>query len=95
MNKTISPSLALPSSFMKSGLQKEVLALYKNFLQIANQQSVPSVRDNLKQFLRREFKCKANEIHPKDINGIEHQMRMARKRLEFFKGHKSIKSFKF
>ena len=80
---------------MKSGLQKEVTSLYRNFLRTANEQSVPSVRENLKQFLRREFKSKAAEINPKNINGIEHQMRLARKRLEFFTEHKSIKKFTF
>lgn len=80
---------------MKSGLQKEVISLYRNFLRTAKEQSVPSVRENLKRFLAREFKSKATEINTKDINGIEHQIRLARKRLEFFKEHKSIKKFTF
>lgn len=80
---------------MKSGLQKDVLSLYRSFLRTAKEQSVPSVRENLKQFIRQEFKNKATLINKKDISGIEHQMTLARRRLEFFKEHKSIKKFTF
>lgn len=80
---------------MKSGLQKDVLSLYRSFLRTAKEQSVPLVRENLKQFIRQEFKNKATLINKKDISGIEHQMTLARRRLEFFKEHKSIKKFTF
>ena len=80
---------------MRSGLQKDVLSLYRNLLRAANAQFHCSVRENLKKFIRHQFKSKATQINPKDITAIEHQMRLARRRLEFFEEHKSIKKFTF
>lgn len=80
---------------MKSGLQKQVLNLYRRLLRTASKQTVPIVQDNLKQFIRREFKEKAKEINFKDISSIEHQIRLGERRLEFFKEHLNLKKFSF
>jgi hypothetical protein len=80
---------------MKSGLQKQVLNLYRRLLRTASEQTVPTVRHNLKQFIRKEFKSKANEINSKDISSIEHQIRFGERRLEFFEEHFNLKKFSF
>lgn len=80
---------------MKSGLQKQVLNLYRRLLRTASKQTFPIVRDNLKQFIIKEFKVKAKEINSKDISSIEHQIRLGGRRLEFFKEHLNLKKISF
>lgn len=80
---------------MKSGLQKQVLNLYRRLLQTASKQEIPSVRNNLKEFIRKEFKEKSKEINQKDISSIEHQIRLGERRLEFFIEHFNLKKFSF
>ena len=80
---------------MKSGLQKQVLNLYRQLLRTASNQSIPAVQENLKKFIRIEFKRKAKEINSKDISSIEHQIRRGERRLEFVKVHVNIKKFSF
>ena len=80
---------------MKSGLQKQVLNLYKRLLKTASKQEIPAVQINLKEFIRKEFKTKAKVINSKDISSIENQIRIGERRLEFFKEHLNIKKFTF
>jgi len=80
---------------MKSGLQKQVLNLYRRLLRTASKQTVPKVKENLKQFIRKEFNSKANEINLKDISSIEHQIRLGERRLEFFEEHLNLKKFSY
>lgn len=80
---------------MKSGLQKQVLNLYRRLLRTASNQNLPTVRESLKQFIRKEFKEKRNEINYKDISSVEHQIRLGERRLEFFREHLNLKKFEF
>lgn len=80
---------------MKSGLQKQVLSLYRQLLKASSAQSNPSVRDSLKQYFRNEFKSKALELSYKDITAIEHQIRLGERKLDFLKEHLSLKRFSF
>lgn len=80
---------------MKSGLQKQVLSLYRQLLKTSSNQASSAVRQNLKQFFQKEFKSKAKEISYKDICSIEHEIRVGERKLEFLKEHPSIKGFKF
>lgn len=80
---------------MKSGLQKDVLSLYRQFLKIARLQQFPNVRVSLKELVKKEFKVKAQEINERNIQAIEHELRIGRKKLEFFKEHPKIKKISF
>ena len=80
---------------MKSGLQKQVVSLYRNLLRVTRLQEVPSVRFSLREFFKKEFKRKSTEIGAKDIQAIEHEMRIEKKKLEFFKEHTKIKRISF
>ena len=79
---------------MKSGLQREVLSLYRELLKTSKKQICP-VQIPLNSIIRQEFKIKSREIDKKDLTTIEYQLRIGRKRLEFFKEHSSIKKITF
>ena len=80
---------------MKSGLQKDVLSLYRRLLRVTRLQQFPPVRGPLKEFVKREFRGKAGEIGEKNIQAIEHELRIGRKKLEFFEEHTRIKNISF
>jgi len=80
---------------MKSGLQKDVISLYRNLLRVTRLQKFPSVRASLKELIKREFRGKASEIGEKNISVIEYELRIGRKKLEFFEEHTKIKKISF
>lgn len=80
---------------MKSGLQKDVLSLYRNLLKAARLQQFPAVRDSLKELVKREFKVKATEIGQRNVQAVEYELRIGRKKLEFYTEHNKIKNISF
>ncbi len=70
---------------MRSGLQKQVLQLYKDFLiEIARKDS--QVQGKFKTFIKNEFLTK-REIPKKDYDSIEYFLRLGRKQLEILKSN--------
>ncbi|KAG8790312.1 hypothetical protein FRC12_012181 [Ceratobasidium sp. 428] len=63
-----------------SGLQKEVLALYRRALRMINSKPAPN-RPNFYILVQHEFRVRG-AVSPRDVNTIEYLMRQGRKRLE-------------
>ncbi|KLO04765.1 hypothetical protein SCHPADRAFT_840230 [Schizopora paradoxa] len=68
-------------SLRKSGLQREVLALYRRALRIASKKPAVS-QDKFRTFFRYNFHVNAQSISPRNINAIEHLLRKGRRQLE-------------
>ncbi|EPT05236.1 hypothetical protein FOMPIDRAFT_1027424 [Fomitopsis schrenkii] len=70
-----------------SGLQKEVLALYRRALRMAH--SKPStVRDKFDLFVRYTFRARASSVMPRDVAAIEHLLRHGRRQVEMYEDNK-------
>ncbi|ETN38663.1 uncharacterized protein HMPREF1541_06700 [Cyphellophora europaea CBS 101466] len=65
-----------------SGLQREVLKLYRRCLREANKKPEHS-RANFKAAARREFR-KASSIDRKDFSAVETLLRMGHRKLELY-----------
>ncbi|KAH9998883.1 complex 1 protein-domain-containing protein [Xylariaceae sp. FL0662B] len=75
-----------------SGLQKEVLSLYRNCLR-ASRKKPPESRPNFESFLRSEF-SKNIKVDKRDFAAIEFLLRKGRRQLEIMSapGIKDIKN---
>ncbi|KZT73760.1 hypothetical protein DAEQUDRAFT_661624 [Daedalea quercina L-15889] len=70
-----------------SGLQKEVLALYRRALRMAH--SKPSaVRQNFDLFVRYTFRTRASAVSSRDVAAIEHLLRHGRRQVEMYEDNK-------
>ncbi|KAK2812370.1 hypothetical protein FQN50_001369 [Emmonsiellopsis sp. PD_5] len=65
-----------------SGLQREVLSLYRTALREIRKKPVES-QDNFKQFARQEFR-KNLSISKKDFSAIEYLLRKGRRQIEMY-----------
>lgn len=65
-----------------SGLQKQVLALYRDCLKEAAKKP-PDARDNFKTFARNEFKQNVL-LDKKDFSAIEYLLRKGQRQLEIY-----------
>ena len=65
-----------------SGLQKEILKLYKEFLKTAN---TKKNKEELKEIIRTRFKENAKKYSVHNITAIEWQVRYAKSQLEMLK----------
>ncbi|KAK7689997.1 hypothetical protein QCA50_006639 [Cerrena zonata] len=70
-----------------SGLQKEVLALYRRALRMV-QTKPPPVQPKFRLFVQHTFKTQAFSLSPKDISAIEHLLRKGKKQLEVYEDPK-------
>ncbi|KAI1789619.1 hypothetical protein LXA43DRAFT_559646 [Ganoderma leucocontextum] len=70
-------------SLRRSGLQKEVLSLYRRALRMANAKP-PAVQPKFRLFVRYTFKTQAAAVSPRDIAAIEHMLRRGRRQLETY-----------
>ncbi|KAI0034643.1 hypothetical protein K488DRAFT_77140 [Vararia minispora EC-137] len=66
-----------------SGLQKEVLALYRRALRMVRTKP-PETRDKFRLFARYQFKTQATAISPRNLNAVEHLIRKGRRQLETY-----------
>lgn len=70
-----------------SGLQRQVLALYRDVLRGARALTVPRpARASAAAFARAEFRAKATSVEGRDYLRIEHLLRTGRKQLAALKG---------
>ncbi|KAF4590151.1 hypothetical protein EYR40_009451 [Pleurotus pulmonarius] len=73
----------------KSGLQKEVLALYRRALRMASTKP-PSAQPRFFLFVRFTFRQQSASVSSRDVAAIEHLIRKGRRQIEAFED-KSVK----
>ncbi|KAI0761937.1 hypothetical protein BD413DRAFT_485215 [Trametes elegans] len=67
----------------RSGLQREILALYRRALRMVNTKP-PAAQPKFRLFVRYSFKTQATAISPRDIATIEHLLRRGRRQIEMY-----------
>ncbi|KAG7445783.1 uncharacterized protein BT62DRAFT_179761 [Guyanagaster necrorhizus] len=67
----------------RSGLQREVLSLYRRALRMVRTKP-PSTRAKFLLFVRYSFHRNATTISPRQVSVIEHLMRQGRKQIEMY-----------
>ncbi|CDP00907.1 unnamed protein product [Coffea canephora] len=72
-----------------SGMQKQVLALYRGFLRAAHSKS-PEERHKIESFVSSEFRRNAKQIDRKNFQYIEYLLRLGKKQLEQLKNPDTI-----
>jgi succinate dehydrogenase assembly factor 1 len=65
-----------------SGLQKQVLALYRRSLRAAAALQAPDARQQAFDYVRTEFRAKASSVNKLDVQRIEYLLRQGAKRLD-------------
>ncbi|KAG1822982.1 uncharacterized protein BJ212DRAFT_1263387 [Suillus subaureus] len=70
-------------SARKSGLQKEVLALYRRALRMVRTKPA-STQPKFHLFVRYNFHTQASSVSPRDVTVIEHLLRRGRRQLEMY-----------
>lgn len=70
-------------SARRSGLQKDVLELYRRALRMVRAKP-ESTRPKFLLFVRYNFRQQAQNISPRDVSAIEHLMRRGRRQLETY-----------
>ncbi|KAF9013283.1 hypothetical protein BDQ17DRAFT_1419441 [Cyathus striatus] len=66
-----------------SGLQKDVLALYRRALRMTRTKP-PSTRSKFLLFVRYTFHQNAIKVTPRNVSAIEHMMRIGTRQLETY-----------
>ncbi|KAL3503819.1 hypothetical protein ACH5RR_033660 [Cinchona calisaya] len=72
-----------------SGMQKQVLALYRGFLRVARSKS-PEERHRIESFVSVEFRRNSKQIDGKNFQYIEYLLRLGKKQLEQLKNPDTI-----
>ncbi|KAA1477538.1 hypothetical protein DENSPDRAFT_844701 [Dentipellis sp. KUC8613] len=70
-------------SARRSGLQKDVLLLYRRALRMVRTKP-PAAQPKFLLFVRWSFKTQAASISPRDVSAIEHLLRRGRRQLETY-----------
>ncbi|KAG7088431.1 hypothetical protein E1B28_012424 [Marasmius oreades] len=70
-------------SLRKSGLQKEVLSLYRRALRMVRSKSSAG-RPKFSLFIRYTFRTNATSISPRNVSAIEHLLRKGRRQLDLY-----------
>lgn len=75
----------------RSGLQNEVLALFRQLLRCAKSKG----GEELHRYVAQEFRVRAGNVRKFDFNGIEHAIRHGQKQLKMIKspGFKGANAF--
>ncbi|TDL17870.1 hypothetical protein BD410DRAFT_753904 [Rickenella mellea] len=68
-------------SLRRSGLQKEVLSLYRRALRLVRTKPPPT-RPKFLLFIRYSFHKNARSISPRDVSAIEHLLRKGKRQIE-------------
>ncbi|KAI0354967.1 hypothetical protein OH77DRAFT_1504612 [Trametes cingulata] len=74
-------------SARRSGLQREVLSLYRRALRMVNTKP-SSAQPKFRLFVRYSFKTQATAISPRDIATIEHLLRRGKRQVEMYEDPK-------
>ncbi|GLJ45782.1 hypothetical protein SUGI_0963490 [Cryptomeria japonica] len=72
-----------------SGMQKQVLSLYRAFLRSARCKE-PHQRHTIQQVVSREFRKNATSVDKKDFNYIEYLLRRGQKQLDQLKSSSAV-----
>ncbi|KAF8798945.1 hypothetical protein BYT27DRAFT_7121978 [Phlegmacium glaucopus] len=67
----------------KSGLQKDVLSLYRRALRMVNTKP-DSVRPKFRLFIRFSFHTNASKVSPRNISSVEHLLRKGTRQIELY-----------
>ncbi len=67
-----------------SGLQRDVLALYRDFHRVLRSKQ-PAVRDTTWAYVQQRFRADAQALRRSDVSLIEYRVRQGRKQLETIK----------
>ncbi|KAF8073693.1 hypothetical protein FPV67DRAFT_1478939 [Lyophyllum atratum] len=70
-------------SLHKSGLQKEVLALYRRALRMVHSKPLHT-RPKFLLFVRYAFRTNASTISPRNVSAIEHLLRKGKRQIEIY-----------
>ncbi|CAL1713127.1 unnamed protein product [Somion occarium] len=70
-------------AIQRSGLQKEILALYRRALRMVRTKPPPT-QEKFRLFVRYAFKTQATALSPRDVSAIEHLLRKGRRQLETY-----------
>mmetsp|Transcript_24661 Transcript_24661/g.35397 ORF Transcript_24661/g.35397 Transcript_24661/m.35397 type:complete len:96 (-) Transcript_24661:324-611(-) len=62
-----------------SGLQKDVLSLYRSLLRSAKLKDEAGLSGNLCNFVKKEFRLRASLVNKNDFRAIEHNLRHGHK----------------
>ncbi|TEB30657.1 hypothetical protein FA13DRAFT_1630461 [Coprinellus micaceus] len=68
---------------MKSGLQKEVLALYRRALRMVRTKP-ESARSRFRLYMQYTFHNNAKSISPRNVSAIEHLLRKGKRQIEMY-----------
>ncbi|KAJ3722073.1 hypothetical protein DFJ43DRAFT_678623 [Lentinula guzmanii] len=71
------------STLRRSGLQKDVLSLYRRALRMVKTKP-PSTQDKFTLYVRYTFRTSASSVSPRDVSAIEHLMRKGKRQLETY-----------
>jgi len=71
----------------RSGLQREVLALYRRALRMVSTKP-PQTQPKFLLFVRYSFKTQAASVSPRDVAAIEHMLRRGRRQVEVYEDSK-------
>ncbi|KAJ3854458.1 hypothetical protein EV368DRAFT_36691 [Lentinula lateritia] len=77
------------STLRRSGLQKDVLSIYRRALRMVKTKP-PSTQDKFSLYIRYTFRSNASSVSPRDVSAIEHLMRKGKRQLEMYE-HPSVK----
>lgn len=72
-----------------SGMQKQVLALYRGFLRAARSKPI-EVRRQIETVVSSEFRQKSKQVDCKNFQYIEYLIRRGRKQLDQLKSHDTV-----
>lgn len=72
-----------------SGMQKQVLALYRGFLRAARSKPI-EVRRQIETVVSSEFRQKSKQVDRKNFQYIEYLIRRGRKQLDQLKSHDTV-----
>ncbi|GLB38319.1 putative complex I LYR family protein [Lyophyllum shimeji] len=70
-------------SLRKSGLQREVLALYRRALTMVRSKP-PETRPKFLLFVRYTFHTNASKVPPRNVSAIEHLLRKGKRQIEMY-----------
>ncbi|KAH7921917.1 hypothetical protein BV22DRAFT_1114167 [Leucogyrophana mollusca] len=70
-------------SLRKSGLQKDVLSLYRRALRMVRTKPVIT-QPKFLLFARYNFRTQASSVSPRDVAAIEHLLRRGRRQIEMY-----------
>ncbi|KAH9854678.1 hypothetical protein C2E23DRAFT_883775 [Lenzites betulinus] len=66
-----------------SGLQRDVLALYRRALRMVSMKPPPS-QPKFRLFVRYSFKTQGGAVSPRNISAIEHLLRRGKRQIEMY-----------